>query len=244
MNARKFYALPLSLLLSTAIYAMDTQTPEKKEQLVESSHETTTLTLSPSSIIMQKSTPSKEKQATTSSTTSVQSKSLGFWTGTKDWIYGPSTMVAHEIATDTFDKAIPANYRRLYKALETETQVPSQENLKRLKDMLDNCRTKEIGIDDLTVLKLVREYALIMRTGEEEQLKDEAKLALQNADKERTALIAGLRAKFVEVVEKTNAIDKKLTEDLDGIYKKHGETILLGTEVKRLTRMVNKPYSR
>src|SRR5204863_535169 len=108
------------------------------------------------------------------------------------------------------------------------------------KETLDNCRTKEIDIDDKAVLALVRQYGHSMRSKEEEQLTGEAKLALQNADKARATIIAGLTKIFSGAIEELQAVDKNLTEELDATYKKHGETILLGTEVKRLTRMVNK----
>ena len=226
---------------------MDTK--EKKAEVTEATETTTqpfitpcsgkTIILTPEqSIIIQKSPA--EKESTTTSPITVKSKSLGFFTGLKDWAYGEPATVAHEIAHDKFDKTIPANLRCLSKALEKETQAPSADNLKQLQEILDNCRTKEISIDDLSVLQLVRKYSHEMRTKEEEQLTEETKVSLQNADKERSTLIADLKKKFIEVIEKANAIDKKLTEDLDAVNKKHSETIFLGTEVKRLTRMVNK----
>lgn len=242
MNCRIVGFLPLSLLLSTVMYAMDTQAPEKKvadADLKESMHETTTLTLSPESVVISKKASSKETPVLSASTTTVQSKSLGAVTGFKDWWYGESSNVAHEIATDTFDPAIPANNRRLFKAIEKLTQSYDYESLKSLNTLLTNCQTKNIAIDDSSVMKLTREYALAMRTREEEQLEKEATLALENANKKRATVMEEVSKKLAEAKEIITASDKELSAELDNVYKKHGDTILLATTAKRLTRRVN-----
>lgn len=266
MNSQIRLYVPLSLLLSTAIYAMDTEKkdaakPEQNdiqtaakslkaagEGLNSIATEPTALITATQSTVIAPTprvmTGSTKEQVAVSQVT-VESKSLGFITGLKDAVWGASAVVAHQISTDTFNPKIPANTRRLSKGIEAlaveDVKYPqnNQINLRSLKDIFDNCRTKNIGIDDVAVLQLVRTYATKMRTAEENLLTSEAKIALQNADKKRTALVTNLIQTCTAAIEQAKSIDKELADEMDSIYKKHGETILLGTEVKRLTRMVN-----
>ncbi len=243
MNIRIFAFLPLSLLLSTTAYSMDIEEVTTTLTLPTTATTTTTIVLTPehSVILPQSQTPVKETIVTVAQVPiTVQSKRLGIMTGLKDRIWGESSTVAHEIAQGQFDSTIPANRRRLSKALEQETQTQSPENLKQLKKILEDCSIKEIDIDDITTLQLIRQYSHTLRTQKEKSLIAEATVALQNADKKRSALVADLQKIFIEVIEKANAIDNNLTIELDEANKKHGGTILLGTEVKRLTRRVNK----
>jgi hypothetical protein len=213
---------------SSTILASPVIQPNKKEESSSSSSSST------SSMSNSSSSPI----ASAPISTSAQSKKLGFLTGFKDSWYGQSVQVNYEIANDKFDPAIPANNRRLSKALEDLANNLTHENAALAHDILTNCIAKKIVITDLKVLELLRKSSVGGRTGEEKQLTSTSTVALQNADKGRSTARTEFDKACVAVIENVKAIDKKASEELDAAHKKHDSKILLYTQIKRLTREV------
>lgn len=250
--------LPIALLFSTDAYSMDAK-PKVTHDYSETTmpmtplkeytqDEVPTVTLKAvASVILSTPTTAEQKKAdiqtaslSTSTDLSTKTKKRGMITNAKYWWYGTPSMVIDEISKDKFDANQIVNRQLLYDALQEKAQVPSPENLNQVHAILDNCRAKNFPVDDLAVIELVRAFAHTTRTNEETILTTEAKQKLSQAEEKRTKVIANLNKIIAQSIEEIQTIDANLSKSLESVNENHEETILLGTNVKRLTRAVNK----
>ncbi len=250
MNSRIRFYLPLSLLLSTAIYAMDNETEKKDAKKLDLPTQTNTIVITPEqSTVISTSNKTKIADVSTSSEDELQAQKLGMWDGLTKWHNTVPVHVQKKITSGTYNHSNSSERNQLIESFSeiadnssayVKSKKPStHQRLVLAQEILDHCRTKGHKDERTVELKKLRKFTQDARTNEEKQLVSEVTEILQNTEKKRTNILEELEKQFNATIEKLDTLDKETSDQLGNRYKQHENVIIDATTVKRLTRIMN-----
>lgn len=228
MNSRIPFYLPLSLLLSTAIYAMDNETKKIEDKKLTEEVLITSLAapvhMPPATTASGSKSESsvkaelfEEKKAPTSKIAQRLRDS--------NWIplfgRGEADNVMHELENKKFDKSDTDNMHRLERTLESYTTATSTENLAKLCKALSLCKDQKIAINTESVAKNVFSYVRKYKSTEEAQLKKTVFAYQKKALEESMQSIQSLTKFFEETVKNIETKNKECQDGCNAAFKSH-----------------------